>query len=334
MPFIIFFVIFGFIAFFLILALLPKSRKQPYEKKVIEKAKLLYLDKALSPIDQLPSQQQQVQIGKKPGSNLSRPPYEPQRSDQEIAEILAKRARLTIEHHNCQSNLQEDKDAWEASDLDYGQYEEPAIFEKSGIRESTTKLEIDYVDRNGTRTTRQIRVKRVSFKNDMTDAGIDAFCCERQAGRTFIASRIVRCVDIKTGELITNIPEFLFNAYNESTYGKLERMREEHGDELAALMFVSKADGKSTKIEKRIIASYLLHVAGDIDLSADDILQDLKNEESLSKTQFHRCVGRLARSSSLRRDAFIDAARAIVNTTKTPRASTVEILEYIQRKMK
>jgi hypothetical protein len=168
----------------------------------------------------------------------------------------------------------------------------------------------------------------------MTNAAIYAFCYERQAGRTFIASRISRCVDIETDELILGIPEFLLNAYKNTTYGKLESLREEHGDELAALVYVSKIDGRSSKMEKEIIVSYLLEVAVTSELSSNEILQDLRNEEILSKTQFHRCVGRLSRQNNFDREAFVNATKAIVYPSKSPRPSAAETLEYIEKKLR
>lgn len=235
--------------------------------------------------------------------------------------------------HNATS-WEDDKDAWEESDLEHGQYGEYLEFERSGSAESNTILEIEYVDRNGVKSERRIRVRRVSFNSDVSNAGINAYCYVRQAGRTFITSRISRCVDIRTGEVIANIPAFLLSEYKHSTYGRIEAMRDSHSDEIAALVYLSKIDGRSTKAEKKAIAIYLQNSFDCSGLSCDDIIGELRNETVLSLTQFQRCVGRLSRQANLNRDAFMGAVKSIIGSSKSPpRPSVVEVLEYIAKKL-
>lgn len=163
---------------------------------------------------------------------------------------------LAVQQDRDATSWEDEKDAWEESDLEYGQYGEHVVFERSGpgSAESNTILEIEYVDRNGVKSERRIRVRRVSFNSDISNAGIYAYCYVRLAGRTFIASRISRCVDVRTGEVIANIPAFLMSEYEHSRYGRIEALRESHSDEIAALVYVSKIDGRSTKAEKEAIA--------------------------------------------------------------------------------
>jgi hypothetical protein len=72
------------------------------------------------------------------------------------------------DHHA--TSWEDEKDAWEESDLEYGQYGEYVAFERSGSAESHTILEIEYVDRNGVKSERRIRVRRVSFNADVSNA--------------------------------------------------------------------------------------------------------------------------------------------------------------------
>jgi hypothetical protein len=58
---------------------------------------------------------------------------------------------------------------------------------------------IEYRDINGNRSTRRITIQSVFPKNG--DFAITAFCHERQAQRTFIASRIATIADPFTGEI-------------------------------------------------------------------------------------------------------------------------------------
>lgn len=156
----------------------------------------------------------------------------------------------------------------------------------------------------------------------------------RQAGRTLIASRISRCVDARNGEVITNIPGFLLKEYKHSKHGRIDALRDSHSDEISALVYVSKIDGRSIKTEKEAITSYLINAFDCSGLSRDDIVDEPRNEAALSLTQFQRCVGRLSRQSNLNRDAFMGAVNSIVGAAKsTPRPTAVEASDYIKKKL-
>ena len=241
---------------------------------------------------------------------------------------------LAVQQYSNTTRWEDEKDAWEESDLEYGQYGEHVVFERAESTESSTILGIEYTDRNGVHSARQIRVRRVSFKNDLSNAGIFAFCYARKAGRTFISSRFSRCVNVETGEIVANIPAFLLCEYKRTKYGQIDALREAHGDEISALVYVSKIDGRSTKAEKAVIASYLQNAFACIGLSHDDIVDELRYEDALSLTQFQRCVGRLSRQANLNRDTFKDTVKSIVWSSKPPpRASAIEVLEYIEKKL-
>jgi hypothetical protein len=243
---------------------------------------------------------------------------------------------LAVQQVRHATSWEDEKDAWEESDLEYGQYGEYVVFERSGSgsAESNTILEIEYVDRNGVKSERRIRVRRVSFNTDISNAAIYAYCFVRQAGRTFIANRISRCVDVRTGEVIYNIPAFLMSEYENSKYGRIVALRASHADEIAALVYVSKIDGRSTKAEKEAIAIYLQNSFDCSGLSQADIIEDLRNETVLSRTQFQRCVGRLSRQANLNKDAFMGAVKSIIGSSKSPHPpSAVEVLVYIKKKL-
>jgi len=129
-------------------------------------------------------------------------------------------------------------------------------------------------------------------------------------------------------------PAFLMSEYKHSKYGRIEALRESHLDEIAALVYLSKIDRRSTKAEKEAIAIYLQNSFDCSGISRDDIIEDLRNETVLSLTQFQRCVGRLSRQANLNRDAFMGAVKSIIGSSKSPpRPSAVEVLEYIAKKL-
>ena len=139
----------------------------------------------------------------------------------------------------------QDSDAWES------------LYEFAPERRLEIELEIDYRDRNGQDTTRQIRLERFACNDSLSDAALMAHCYLRGGFRSFRASRVQRCVDVETGEIIHNLPQYLLDAYASSPAGLLEAMWEKYGDELAALVYVGKLDGRLMKKKKEAIASYM-----------------------------------------------------------------------------
>ena len=215
----------------------------------------------------------------------------------------------------------QDSDAWES------------LYGFAPERRLEIELEIDYRDRNGQDTTRRIRLKRFACNESLTDAALMAHCYLRGGFRSFRASRVQRCVDVETGEIIHNLPQYLLNTYASSPAGLLEAMWERYGDELAALVYVGKLDGRLMKKEKEVIVSYIRNRFGDSNLGEADLLEELKAVDVLSKNQFARCLGRLAALNDLDRSAFVEAVEAILATKKAKSAAEEEVIPYVRKRL-
>jgi hypothetical protein len=215
----------------------------------------------------------------------------------------------------------QDSDAWES------------LYGFAPERRLEIELEIDYKDRNGQETTRRIRLKRFACNDSLSDAALMAHCYLRGGFRSFRASRVQRCVDAETGEIIRNLPQYLLDAYASSPAGLLEAMWEKYGDELAALVYVGKLDGRLMKKEKEVIVSYMRNRIEDCNLGEADLLEELKAVDVLSKNQFARCLGRLSALNDLDRPAFIEAVEAILATKKAKSAAEKEVIPYIRKRL-
>ncbi|MFU8885437.1 MAG: hypothetical protein ACNA8O_08270 [Cyanobacteriota bacterium] len=215
----------------------------------------------------------------------------------------------------------QDSDAWES------------LYGFAPERRLEIELEIDYRDRNGQDTTRRIRLKRFACNDSLSDAALMAHCYLRGGFRSFRASRVQRCVDVETGEIIRNLPQHLLDTYASSPAGLLEAMWEKYGDELAALVYVGKLDGRLMKKEKEVIVSYMLNRFGDGNLGEADLLEELKAVDVLSKNQFARCLGRLAALNDLDRSAFVEAVEAILATKKAKSAAEEEVIPYVRKRL-
>lgn len=215
----------------------------------------------------------------------------------------------------------QDSDAWES------------LYGFAPERRLEIELEIDYRDRNGQDTTRRIRLKRFACNDSLSDAALMAHCYLRGGFRSFRASRVQRCVDAETGEVIRDLPQYLLDAYASSPAGLLEAMWERYGDELAALVYVGKLDGRLMKKEKEVIVSYLLNRIEGSNLGEVDLLEELKSVDVLSKNQFARCLGRLAALSDVDRSTFVEAVEAILATKKAKSAAEEEVIPYVRKRL-
>jgi hypothetical protein len=125
----------------------------------------------------------------------------------------------------------------------------------------------------------------------------------------------------------------LLDAYASSPAGLLEDMWQKYGDELAALVYVGKLDGRLMKKEKDVIISYMLNRFGGSNLRESDLLEELKAVDVLSKNQFARCLGRLAAVNNLDRSALVEAAEAMLATKKSKSVAEEEVITYIRKRL-
>ena len=195
------------------------------------------------------------------------------------------------------------------------------------------ELEIDYTDAKGTETTRQIKLKRFRFSQDKKEGLLYGYCYLRGGGRDFYVTRIQRCVNVETGEIIVDIIKYLEEQYEFSSGGQLEKMWNAFTDEMNVLVYVGKLDGMLRKKEKEIIASYALSRNQTFRLSIEEIIEDMTNITSLSKTQFARALGRLSTKMEQERKDLIDYAERMLNTKKNKKPEEEEVIPYMVKRL-
>jgi len=195
------------------------------------------------------------------------------------------------------------------------------------------ELEIDYTDAKGTETTRQIKLKRFRFSQDKKEGLLYGYCYLRGGGRDFSVSRIQRCVNVETGEIIVDIIKYLEEQYEFSSGGQLEKIWNDFTDEINVLVYVGKLDGMLRKKEKEIIATYVLSRNQTFRLSIEEIIEDMTNITSLSKTQFARALGRLSTKMEQERKDLIDYAERILNTKKNKKPEEEDVIPYMLKRL-
>lgn len=214
------------------------------------------------------------------------------------------------------------KDAWESfgSDRDWKRLED-------------LELEIDYKDSEGKETTRQVRLLKYSVNPDLSEAYLRAHCYLRDSWRTFLSTRIGRCVDIETGEIIQDIPKYLKEKYENSTIYFLEKVWNDFSDELSILVYVGKSDGRLTKAEKEVIADYMIARLNSNKITAEDFIKELKYAKVMTKTQFARAIGRMSKLPTEDKTSLLTASRSILATKKKRGALEEDVIPYMSKRL-
>lgn len=211
-------------------------------------------------------------------------------------------------------------------------YERDFLFEGKEYR-IEFELEIDYTDRNGLSTTRQIKVNGYRISSNRKDAEIWGYCYLRNAGRTFYASRIKRCVDLETGEIITDIITFLEKKYYSSPMGQLDLWIERRKGEMDILVYVGRLDNQLRQNKKDIIIEYIIQKEPELTITPDIINLYLKDCGRVSKTMFGRLLTQLASSSEDVKAELIEVCNRIIETKKSKNMEEEKVIEHMKKRL-
>ena len=183
-------------------------------------------------------------------------------------------------------------------------YSEKPI-ETRPLKEGKNIYRIEYIDSSGKESSRDIEIN--GFLEDGNILYINAYCYKANAMRQFRADRI-KSISIQDGDPIDNPQQFLWNKYQNSDIYKTQMALNDHADEILALIFLAKSDGKMLKNEREIIGRYIDIIAPGIDAGAVETM--LKNT-TCELSQFN---GILKRAKSWELDTkklVMDAASQI-----------------------
>lgn len=180
---------------------------------------------------------------------------------------------------------------------------------------------IVYCDSSGHLSERTIQVRSVERKHGSDY--IYAYCESRQSDRTFCVDRIVRAIDLGSGEIIDNTHGYftpLFDLYVTEVYAKrrdkdfmqVRRLIDSLGDELIVLKLIAEVDGRFGIKERDLLLKYAAVRADEIDLHLSDfdndvLLRWLKMQRP-TESEAEKTISRL----STRRPAALDDIRHVV----------------------
>lgn len=218
----------------------------------------------------------------------------------------------------------ESKDAYETGSINFAGGDE---------YRSSFEIEIEYNDKNGLNTTRRIKVKSFRVNEMETEAEIYGYCYLRDAGRTFYATRIKRCVDVDTGEIIKRIPPFLKAKYFSTAEGQFELWLERRKCDIEVLVYIGRLDTQLRKNEREIIIEYVKSKETELKVTTEAIEDYLKVCGKISKAMFGRHLTKLASGGDEDKNDLIETCEKIVGTKKTNTTEELNAMENIKRRL-
>jgi transcription termination factor NusB len=161
---------------------------------------------------------------------------------------------------------------------------------------------------------------------------MDAFCELKQQRRSFRVDRILECIDIDTGEVITDIPQHLLEKYHYDPEYILDQAIEKLADILNVLYYVGKADGQLRAAEKEILKGVVRKIAKDERITDEMINHRFNNVGVPSLQSVKLAINRICKGNPHNMVTTYKIAQMIVRTQKTIHPSETEIIEYMEKK--
>lgn len=215
----------------------------------------------------------------------------------------------------------EENDSWEGSFFDGASNPKPV----------NARVKIKYTDSNNLTTLRSIVVKEFD-STPRSDGLILAFCELRKANRSFRYDRIKECIDLETGEVITDVQGYLCKKYEQSPEHSLDEFYEEYSSLLECLIFIARADGAFRKTEKDIVLDFCRKHMPDTRVKEKDILDIFKRTEKISIAKYRRIVTRILNMDNKIIEDLIITASNMIAADKKIHPAEKEAFDYLKKR--
>lgn len=213
-----------------------------------------------------------------------------------------------------------DRDAWEGG-----------FWDASDPRDVSARLAIKYTDGNGSPSERTVRVR--SFDPALYGGTMIGHCELRNDTRAFRFDRIREAVDTDTGEVVSDVGDYLQQRYDASPERSRDTLREDYRQLLRVLFYVAKADGQYRREEKEVVRRYLRSIVNDPRVSdelIDGLFQDL---EVPTLPAFKRALGKVLSEQLVEPASLKNVCHEIVATQQKVSPGEKEALEYLERRI-
>lgn len=181
-------------------------------------------------------------------------------------------------------------------------------------RAAEARIRVNYTDRGGRKTQREIDVKRFGW--DGKEGGLWAYCHARRDNRSFLISRISEAVDRDTGEVIENLGPWLESRWDTTDEGIESKMHSQLGDALSALFYLARCDGTMRQQEAQAIIDFV-EESGFPRPIAERVPNEIRKWAVPSQRSYAIMLGKIAKDSPEgRRQAIYKAALSIQASKK------------------
>lgn len=191
-------------------------------------------------------------------------------------------------------------------------------------------LHLWYTDRDGQQTERSIDVREVGV--GVINNTLVSYCHLRNGIRHFYLHRITQCADMETGELITDVYQYLRQKYEQSPEYKVDDLLNNKYDALQILFYIGKADGALRKAEREIIRETCRSLADDSSITDDMIDRLFRDIQLMTEPAFKLAVGRLAKRTADIKKTVLDAAEKMIASDKKIHPTEQAALDYMKKR--
>lgn len=150
-----------------------------------------------------------------------------------------------------------------------------------------------YTDRDHQQSRRNITTRGI-LDDPSSGWALSAYCHLRQAGRTFLVSRIDEFVDLATGEVVHDVVGYLKGVYARSPQGLVDAAVKKLADEISVLVFLARADGRLTGPELLAICGYVSKRSGAT--LEPDVLQRAIRQSDVGQRAYVAALKRLKKN--------------------------------------
>ena len=171
-----------------------------------------------------------------------------------------------------------DSDSWEGG-----------MWEAADPRKVLANLRLEYTDAKGQKTTRNVKVRE--FDNTLYGGILMGICELRDANRTFRFDSIRSCIDLDTGEVVSDVRLHLNKLYKNSPERSTDLLVSDYLDALKVVYYVAKADGQYRKAEKEVVTKFVQILVCDIRITSEMIDKALQTVAVPSIQAFKLAVG-------------------------------------------
>ncbi len=235
---------------------------------------------------------------------------------------LGKVLRWVAQRAQGQPPQESAKDAWEDGG-DFG----PLLYSHHAMP-LTAQLSFTFVDKEGQVTQRSVDTRK--FVSDGSGGAIWAHCRLRNANRPFEMSRMSKVIDLETGEMISDLPRWALDRYEQTPHASVRAFTDEHDAALALLLSAARADGAMRAKERELIATWCRR-HGLRDGAVPLLLKDISAWEKLSAVAIGRALRAVASRAAPYPAEVLVVMEAIVATDKNVREDETRLLERARK---